>query len=153
MADLSITEVTVRFGGLVALDGVSLEVPGGQVSGLIGPNGAGKTTLFDVITGLQVPAHGRVHLDGHDITHKAPHIRGRLGVGRTFQRLELFGALTARENVLMAAETRRHKLPTGTTPARLADRLLRRVGLESVAGEPADRLPTGSARLLELARA
>jgi len=142
----------VRFGGLLALDAVDLEVLPGQVTGLIGPNGAGKTTLFNVATGLQSPTHGKVFLDDREITRLAPHRRARLGLARTFQRLELFGTLTTRENVQMAAETQRRRLPRGTSPGRIAEELLERVGLSAVADEPTDLLPTGLARLVELAR-
>ena len=125
----------------------------GEIHGLIGPNGAGKTTLFNVITGLQRPTRGRVHLGTHDVTGAKPHARSRLGLGRTFQRLELFGTLSARENVQMAAEVQRHKLTNGRTPAEEAEYQLGRVGILRVADEPTDSLPTGLARLVELARA
>ena len=142
----------MRFGGLQALQDVNLEVHAGAVNGLIGPNGAGKTTLFNVITGLQPPTHGRVRMGETDITSARPHLRARLGLARTFQRLELFGTLTARENVQMAAETRRRR-PTGANSRAEADILLEHVGLSAVADEPTDLLPTGLARLVELARA
>ena len=151
MPELAVQEVTVRFGGLLALDGVTLEVPAGAVTGLIGPNGAGKTTLFDVITGLRRPERGRVLLDGADITTVAPHLRARKGMARTFQRLELFGSLTARENVQTAAEARRRR--GGRSPRDVADEMLERVGLSGEADTPADLLPVGHARLLEVARA
>ena len=153
MADISVRDIHVNFGGVRALSGVDMDVRPGQVTGLIGPNGAGKTTLFNVVTGLQPPATGRVQLDGRDITSLKPHRRARLGIARTFQRLEVFGTLTARENVLMAAETQRAKLGAGTSPAGMADALLERVGVAHVADEPTDLLPTGLARLVELARA
>ena len=145
--------IEVRFGGVRALTGVDLEVAPGRVSGLIGPNGAGKTTLFNVVTGLQPPTRGQVLWDGRNITRLGPTKRARLGVGRTFQRLEVFGTLTARENVLMAAETQRAKVPSGLTVGQWADQLLERVGIAHMAGEPTDLLPTGLARLVELARA
>jgi branched-chain amino acid transport system ATP-binding protein len=132
---------------------VVLDVACGEIHGLIGPNGAGKTTLFNVITGLQRPTHGTVHLGAHDVTKAKPHARARLGLGRTFQRLELFGTLTARENVQMAAEVQQRKLASGRTPAQEAEFQLARVGILPVADEPTDSLPTGLARLVEMARA
>jgi ABC-type branched-subunit amino acid transport system ATPase component len=152
LAELAVEDIAVRFGGLQALQDVTLQVRAGAVNGLIGPNGAGKTTLFNVVTGLQAPTRGRVRLGDRDITGARPHHRARLGIARTFQRLELFGTLTARENVQMAAETRRHK-PTGASSAEEAEIILRHVGLSHVADEPTDLLPTGLARLVELARA
>ncbi|MDX8149196.1 ABC transporter ATP-binding protein [Lentzea sp. BCCO 10_0061] len=145
MSTLRVEGVTVRFGEVTAVNDVSLVVEPG-VTGLIGPNGAGKTTLFDVISGLRKPSSGRVTLDDADITSLGPHQRSRLGVARTFQRLEVFGSLTVSENVLVALESRRR-------PAKLAQELLERVGIAEFAGNQADTVPTGAARLLELARA
>jgi branched-chain amino acid transport system ATP-binding protein len=152
-AALELAGVSVRFGGLQAVSDVSLRAPAGQVSGLIGPNGAGKTTTFNVVTGLQRPTSGRVLLDGHDLTRLPPYQRARRGLARTFQRLEVFGTLTAQENVLVATEHHRDLTRDGSDPVRRAADLLDRVGLREVAGRRADTLPTGQARLLELARA
>jgi branched-chain amino acid transport system ATP-binding protein len=127
---------------------VSLAAEAGAVTGLIGPNGAGKTTLFNVVTGLQPPHAGRVHLGDRDVTRLRTHKRARLGLARTFQRLELFGVLTAHDNVRLAAD-----VAGADDPGGVADRLLARVGLTDVAGVRADQLPTGQARLVELARA
>src|SRR6266480_7893257 len=101
---LTASDVTVRFGGLVALDGVTIEAPPDRITGLIGPNGAGKTTMFNVCCGFQKADAGTVSLDGADITKESPARRARLGVGRTFQRMELFGSMSVRENVELAAE-------------------------------------------------
>jgi branched-chain amino acid transport system ATP-binding protein len=132
---------------------VSLDVAPGEIHGLIGPNGAGKTTLFNVIAGLQRPTSGEVHLKGRDVTRAKPHTRSLQGLGRTFQRLELFGSLTARENVQMAAEVRGRSTSGGRSPAEEATFQLQRVGISHVADEPSDSLPTGLARLVEMARA
>ena len=153
MALLDASSVSVRFGGLLALDDASLTVEPGCITGLIGPNGAGKTTLFNVITGLQPPTTGRVILDGRDITPIKPHRRARLGIARTFQRLEAFGSLSARENVLVAAEMRRRWAKDEQTPGELTQQILERVGIVPVAEVTVDALPTGTARLVELARA
>ena len=147
---LEVQEVSVRFGGHMAVNRVDLTVGAGEITGLIGPNGAGKPTLFNVITGLQAPTEGTVHLDGEDITRVPAHRRARMGVARTFQRLELFGSLSVRDNVLAAAELNRH---AGGSPAAATDELLARVGLDSQAHQRADALSTGNARLVELARA
>ena len=154
MALLDVRQVSVSFGGLQALSDVSIDVQVGHVTGLIGPNGAGKTTLFNVVNGLQAPNTGHIELDGRDITRRKPHQRARLGIGRTFQRLETFGSLTARENVLVAAEMRRGWAhDRSRSPGVIADEILERVGLQSVADDRVDRLPTGTARLVELGRA
>src|SRR3954447_9742684 len=94
---LRVSEVDVRFGGIHAVQGVDLDADTGYVTGLIGPNGAGKTTTFNVITGLQPPTAGHVYLDDKDVTGMKAHQRARLGVARTFQRLEVFGSLSARD--------------------------------------------------------
>jgi branched-chain amino acid transport system ATP-binding protein len=147
-AALAVRNVTMRFGGHVALDDVDLDAEPGQVTGLIGPNGAGKTTLFNVVTGLLSPQRGDVALGGTRLNRLAPYRRARLGLARTFQRLELFGLLTVRENVELADALRRGPREPGR-----AEALLERVGLAELADVRADELSTGRARLLELARA
>jgi branched-chain amino acid transport system ATP-binding protein len=153
VALLEVNDVTVRFAGVVALESASLAVEPGRVTGLIGPNGAGKTTLFNVVTGLQAPSAGRVVLDGRDITRTKPHKRARRGIARTFQRLEAFGSLTARDNVLVALEMRRRWWPERYTPGPIADALLEQIGIAEIADVKVELLPTGSARLVEVARA
>ncbi len=143
--------VSVRFGGLRALSSVSVSASLGTVSGLIGPNGAGKTTLFNVITGHQSPDQGQVLLDGADVTRFGVHKRARMGISRTFQKLEAFNSLSARENVLVAAEMTPRRFRS--TAATATDEILERVGLVDVAGVTVGTLPTGIARLVELARA
>jgi branched-chain amino acid transport system ATP-binding protein len=149
---LRVEGVEVRFGGVTALAGVDLEAAAGQVTGLIGPNGAGKTTLFNVITGLQTPTGGRVFLDDRDVTDKKPHHRARLRVARTFQRLEVFGSLTTRENIMVAAEACQSWSKDAEDPKAVTEEILERVGLRHVAEAPVDSLPTGLARLVELGR-
>ena len=151
---LEVVGATVRFGGLVAVDQVSLTAEAGEVTGLIGPNGAGKTTLFNVITGLQQPTAGLVLLDGRDVTRLPAPDRARLGVARTFQRLEVFGSLSVFDNVLTAAELRRTwARDDGDDPREVARECLRRTGVLAHAEAMADAVPTGIARLVELARA
>ena len=153
MALLEAMEVTVRFGGLAALDDARISVEAGEVTGMIGPNGAGKTTFFNVLTGLQDTTTGKVVLDGRDITRLSVHKRARLGVARTFQRLEVFGQLSVIDNVLVAAEMRRRWDRTGPGPRREALECLDRVGIADIADVSVAALPTGTARLVELARA
>ena len=149
MSSLVVSDVVVTFGGKRALDGVALAAPLGQVTGLIGPNGAGKSTLFDVICGLRKPDAGRVALNGRDVTRAGPAARARHGMARTFQRLELFGRLTVRENLMVAAELgpeRRHA-------AAMVETILARLGLAGIADQSADALSTGTGRLVEVGRA
>jgi len=144
---LDVRHVSVNFGGVAALADVSLRAEAGEITGLIGPNGAGKTTLFNVITGLQRPDRGSVYMADQDVTHRRTYRRARLGLARTFQRLELFSSLSATDNVRVGLES------TGAGSASTAVGLLERVGLRAQASSPVSSLPTGSARLVELARA
>jgi branched-chain amino acid transport system ATP-binding protein len=146
---LEVRDVTVRFGGLSALDNVQVHLRPSEVTGLIGPNGAGKTTLFNVISGLQEPTGGRVVIDGVDCSKLKPFKRARRGLARTFQRLEVFGSLSVRENVLVAAELGERR----DQPSEVVEELLERIGLVDVADERVENLPTGHARLVELGRA
>ena len=153
MTLLEVEGVAVSFGGVNALTDVDLTVEPGSITGLIGPNGAGKTTLFNVVSGLQVPDRGRVSLEDRDITELKPFQRARLGIGRTFQRLEIFGSLSVRDNIRVAAEILKDWNRDAPDPLSVADEVLDRVGLRAVASERADRLPTGMARLIEVGRA
>jgi branched-chain amino acid transport system ATP-binding protein len=152
MALLEVHGATVRFGGNIALDDVSIEAEPGVVTGLIGPNGAGKTTLFNVVTGLLPPNSGRVVLDGRDVTRLNPTKRARLGLARTFQRLELFSLLSVRENIRVAADIRKGYARDGSNPAAVVEEIVERVGLQAVADARVDSLPTGQCRLVELGR-
>ncbi|WP_280264700.1 ABC transporter ATP-binding protein [Nocardia wallacei] len=146
---LEVDDVSVVFGGNRALDGAGLRAERGAVTGLIGPNGAGKSTLFDVVCGLRRPTGGRVAIDGRDVTRFGPARRARHGLARTFQRLELFGRLTVRDNLLVAAELGGNRRQAAGIVTGIIDRL----GLHEVADTSADALPTGTARLVEVGRA
>jgi branched-chain amino acid transport system ATP-binding protein len=150
---LSVEAVSVRFGGVQAVTDADITAMAGQITGLIGPNGAGKTTTFNVITGLEKPTSGRVLVNGREVSRLSPYRRARLGMARTFQRLEVFGSLSARENVLAAAEFRRGWSGDKSDPQRVTDEILDLVGLRAVADMRVDALPTGLARLVELGRA
>jgi branched-chain amino acid transport system ATP-binding protein len=153
---LQVEAVRVTFGGLVAVSDVDLTVRRGHIAGLIGPNGAGKTTLFNVITGLQAPDRGSVRLDGREITRWSPHRRGRAGLARTFQRLELFSGLTVEENLLAGFEANTPGAVFGRRSAdcrRLAGAVMDALGLGDVADRRAGELPTGIGRMVELGRA
>jgi branched-chain amino acid transport system ATP-binding protein len=150
---LSVENVNVRFGGVQAVNDVTLQAHAGQVTGLIGPNGAGKTTTFNVITGLEPPTSGHVRIAGADVSRMPPYKRARRGVARTFQRLEVFGTLDVHDNLLAAAEFRRGWSGDKRNPHDVVQDLLDRVGLRHVQHERVDALPTGLARLVELGRA
>ncbi len=153
MALLQAEGIEVRFGGLHALKGVDLEVETGGITGLIGPNGAGKTTFFNAVCGLQQPSAGRILIEGSDVGKLKTHRRARLGIGRTFQRLEIFGSMTVLENVLTAAEIRKSWSRGGSNPRDVAQEVLERLHIAEFADERADSLPTGLLRIVELGRA
>ena len=155
---LSINDVTVKFGGHIALNKVSMTVESGKITGLIGPNGAGKTTLFNVVSGLQRADEGQISLDGERITNLAPYKRARSGLGRTFQRLELFPSLTVAENIRVSAEIR-NQWATGNTSTLIRKKIDQKIedtlmltGLTELADYHVAEIPTGKARLVELAR-
>jgi ABC-type branched-subunit amino acid transport system ATPase component len=163
---LSLSHITVRFGGIVALSDLSFEAQRGEVLGIIGPNGAGKTTLFDVVAGVRAPNEGRVLLAGRDITATSSTARARAGLRRTFQRVQAFGWLSVEDNVLAALEWRGGGggfladlayFPTRRRRERerrqRVDEVLERCGLTAVRHELAGSLPIGVARMVELARA
>ena len=150
---LEAQDVTVRFGGTAALDRTSIGVERGVITGLIGPNGAGKTTLFNVVCGLLAPQAGRVVLDGTDITSAPPHRRARLGLARTFQRLELFTSLTVRDNVRVGGDIRNRWTRGRADSGSDAERIIEMTGLGAIADREVSEIPTGRARVVELARA
>jgi branched-chain amino acid transport system ATP-binding protein len=155
--------ITKRFAGIVALHDVSIEIGEGERVGLIGPNGAGKTTFFNCILGVLRADGGRVELSGRDISDLPVHRRARLGIGRTFQRIELFADSTVRDHLLIAERTRRGDgrlwkdllglgRPSAEEVAR-ADEMLELLGLVDLADEPIERLSLGQCRLVEVGRA
>ncbi|GAC1314079.1 MAG: ABC transporter ATP-binding protein [Acidimicrobiales bacterium] len=153
---LAATGITVNFGGIRALDEVDLVVRPGTITGLIGPNGAGKTTLFNAITGVITPRAGRVTLAGVDVSGWPSHRRGRAGMSRTFQRLELFGGLTVYDNLLGAWEAVTPRAVLGgrrREGRQVVDELVDQLDLGALASRLAGQLSTGQGRLVELARA
>jgi ABC-type branched-subunit amino acid transport system ATPase component len=155
--------VSVHFGGLRAVHSVDLEAPVGRITGLIGPNGAGKTTTFNACTGLVRPTAGGVRLFGEEVTRLSPQARARRGLGRTFQRMELFDSLTVTDNVALGLEaSMAGASPLSHLMARRSERLrlevvtreaLIRCGIEDLAAQRTADLSTGQRRLVELARA
>jgi branched-chain amino acid transport system ATP-binding protein len=162
---LRIDDIGVRFGGIVALDGVSLEVARGSIQAVIGPNGAGKSTMLNVITGIYKVDRGALTFEGEKISGRAPHTIAQMGIARTFQNTELFGEMSAIENVMVgldrylsyglaggmfhAGQFRRDEM----TARREAQELLALVGLADDASVAAAALPFGKQRRLEIARA
>jgi branched-chain amino acid transport system ATP-binding protein len=162
---LGVEDVSVRFGGVVALNGLSFNVDEGQMCALIGPNGAGKTTLFNVISRLYEPTEGKVTFAGDDLLAVPAHRIAQIGIARTFQNVALFPGLSVRDNVLMGAfsDTKAGFLSTAVrwptaikeerTSRVTADALLEELGLGAVADRPAAGLPYGTLKRVELARA
>jgi branched-chain amino acid transport system ATP-binding protein len=144
VALLSLEHLTRRFGGIVAVDGVTFDVPEGEIVGLIGPNGAGKTTVFNLITRLYDPTAGEIQFDGESLRRTPPHGVVKRGIARTFQNVELFGSMTVLEHVLMGRHARR---------GRGARELIEYAGLAGLAHREARALPYGMQKRVELARA
>ena len=165
MALLELSGVTMRFGGLVAVNGVSLSLGSRDLYGLIGPNGAGKTTVFNVVTGVYVPTAGNIRLEGREIAGHKPYAINSLGIARTFQNIRLFGNLTVLDNVKVAFDRKqRAGVLAGMFHSRLhraeeqridheARELLKIFKLDVLADEIARNLPYGHQRRLEIARA
>ncbi|HEY4331039.1 MAG TPA: ABC transporter ATP-binding protein, partial [Ilumatobacteraceae bacterium] len=164
MAMLDVDDVSVRFGGIVALDGLSFSIDDGQICGLIGPNGAGKTTMFNVISRIYDATSGSVQFRGSDLLAVPAHGIARLGIARTFQNLALFPSMTLLENVMVGAHSQARggfvsstfRIGTMRTERRLRDQagdLLRSLQLDHLAFRPAAGLPFGTLKRLEIARA
>jgi branched-chain amino acid transport system ATP-binding protein len=155
--------ITKRFAGIRALDRVDLVVEPGEMVGLIGPNGAGKTTLFNCLYGLLRPDAGRVRFAGQDVTGLPTHRRARLGIARTFQRMELFTGMSVLDHLIVAAQPATSRLSVltdlvsrGRPPTEVHDRaveMLAMLGLQTVADRPIEALTLGQGRLVELGRA
>ncbi|HXR69866.1 ABC transporter ATP-binding protein [Actinocrinis sp.] len=152
-AALRVDGITAGYRGVPVLRDVSFEVDEGRVLGLVGPNGAGKSTLLDVVCGSLRPTAGRVWLFGRDVTRLPMHRRARLGLGRTFQRLEPFSSLNIADNLRVAAELSRSAGQPSADPTVVVRDLLRRFALVDFADEPLAAVPTGVARIVEIARA
>ncbi|MGD0439998.1 MAG: ABC transporter ATP-binding protein [Acidimicrobiales bacterium] len=162
MALLEATGISKRYGGIVALDDVSVQIETGEAVGLVGPNGAGKTTLFDCLNGVRHFDAGEIYFRSRRIDHLPVFERARLGIGRTFQRLELFAGMSAREHLMVAervhrADGRLWKDMIGRAKARApvarVEELLVELGLDAVADDPIESLSQGHGRLVELGRA
>jgi ABC-type branched-subunit amino acid transport system ATPase component len=160
---LAVRDLSVRYGGLHAVKGVSLDAPLARLTGLIGPNGAGKTSTFNALSGLVRPSSGTISLFGSDISHLPPQARAQRGLGRTFQRMELFDSLTVAQNIALGREAHfagsnplRHLMARSSERAAVAaavDAAVDLCSLGAIAGRRAGAISTGQRRLVELARA
>lgn len=162
---LDVQHITMRFGGITAVNDLSMQLPKGSITGLIGPNGAGKTTAFNVISGFYTPQEGDIFFQGKSVKGFPPHRICKEGMARTFQNIRLFGSETALENVMVGCQVRRHTqwwMPVLSLPAarreeeeirEKARALIHRLALDSYIDEKASSLPYGAQRRLEIARA
>ena len=150
MSLLQVKNISRAFGGLRAVQNVSIDVPQGSLTALIGPNGAGKTTLFALMSGFLTPDTGRIVFDGHDITGQTPHLNAKLGLTRTFQIVQPFASQTVRENIAVGAHL--HQSHRGLA-LRAAEEVAERVGLGAQLDKPASDLTVAGRKRLELARA
>ena len=149
---LTVNRVTVRFGGLTAVDGVSATLHAGELIGIIGPNGAGKTTFFNAISGVQPPTSGQLHCGAHDLTGKGPHHYAAHGIARTFQTPRVFADMTVRNNVRFGMQfAGRHR--EGPVGLRNEDEILEMLGLTALADRPAADVTPSQQRLLEIGMA
>ena len=164
MALVEVQDITVRFGGIVALDGLTFSIEPGHICGLIGPNGAGKTTMFNVVSRIYEPTRGRVVFDGTDLLSLSRHRMAKLGIARTFQNLALFPSMTLLENVMVGAHSQGKvgfvqavsRIGVGSENRRMRDDagdLLTQLGLGHLMFRPAAGLPFGTLKRLEIARA
>jgi branched-chain amino acid transport system ATP-binding protein len=164
-AFFQIHHLTKRFGGLVAINDFSMEIRSGEILGLIGPNGAGKTTLFNCINKFYDPEAGQILMEGKDLARVKPHQVAELGIGRTFQNIELFGNLTVRENLLIGQHRRiqsgffsgafslkRYRKEEQEVQEK-AEEVCANLGLSGIKNAPVSGLPLGTRKLVELARA
>ncbi len=147
---LRVEGVSRRFGGLLAVNAVSLSAPAASITALIGPNGAGKTTLFSVISGFLKPSAGHVRYDGMDVTGEPPHRLARRGIARTFQIVQPFAGLTVRHNIAVGAHLRHRARDVAL---QMAEQVGREVGLGELLDRPAHTLTVAGRKRLELARA
>ncbi|HQY08579.1 MAG TPA: ATP-binding cassette domain-containing protein, partial [Burkholderiaceae bacterium] len=156
---LKVTDLRKAYGAIQAVGGVSFEVMPGEIFGVIGPNGSGKTTMFNSVLGQITPDAGKIELNGHDITHKSPQQLNQLGVGRTFQTLQVFGKMTVRDNLLVAAQEHQGSMwsrlfaPGDSGLGDRADALIDQFRIRHVAHKKAGELSYGQQKLVDIAMA
>jgi branched-chain amino acid transport system ATP-binding protein len=156
---LKVTDLRKAYGAIQAVGGVSFEVMPGEIFGVIGPNGSGKTTMFNSVLGQITPDAGKIELNGHDITHKSPQQLNQLGVGRTFQTLQVFGKMTVRDNLLVAAQEHQGSMwsrlfaPGDSGLGDKADALIDQFRIRHVAHKKAGELSYGQQKLVDIAMA